>query len=185
QVPDQVVDDDGGQPQGQFVHGDHVGSGHQCPPHGNHLLLSARKRSRTSVAQIVQGGQNLVDVCGVEFAERHAPRRRLSSTVRSAKSWRPSGTWARAPSMWTRPEVGRSTPDKVSTRVDFPAPLGPTRATSSPWRTVSDTPFRAVAEPSWTTRSSTVITRPPPFRGRGRPPRPGDHVPPRPAFPRR
>src|SRR5690606_20058198 len=43
----------------------------------------------------------------------------------------------------TAPDVGRSSPPSICSRVDFPPPVGPCTATSSPSPMVSDTPRSA------------------------------------------
>ena len=47
------------------------------------------------------------------------------------------------PSTATVPEVGRSRPPSIWSRVDLPEPLVPTMATNSPSSTVRSTPSRA------------------------------------------
>src|SRR5436309_3443 len=47
----------------------------------------------------------------------------------------------------TEPAVGRSTPATVSTRVDFPAPFGPSSAVISPGGIRSDTSWRTGSPP--------------------------------------
>jgi hypothetical protein len=51
------------------------------------------------------------------------------------------------PSKRTRPVDGASTPAIVRRRVDLPLPLLPSKATTSPRRTVNDTPFTARSLP--------------------------------------
>ena len=41
------------------------------------------------------------------------------------------------------PAVGDSTPARIFTSVDLPAPFSPMSACTSPWRTANDTPLRA------------------------------------------
>ena len=69
-------------------------------------------------------------------------------------------------SSWTRtePDVGRSNPAIMFSRVDLPQPDGPITATASPVRISSDTPSRAVVSPyslrtlsSRTTQVSVVM----------------------------
>ena len=73
------------------------------------------------------------------------PRATTSWTGISNGSWMSSGTTAivrataerstvsmGAPHRWTEPELGRSTPVIARSRLDLPAPLGPTSATRSP-----------------------------------------------------
>ena len=47
------------------------------------------------------------------------------------------------PSTRTAPEVGRSSPPSMCSRVDFPEPEVPTTATNSPLSTVRSTPSKA------------------------------------------
>ena len=48
------------------------------------------------------------------------------------------------PSTVTEPEVGRSSPPSIWSRVDFPEPEVPTTATNSPCSTAKFTPSRAL-----------------------------------------
>ena len=48
------------------------------------------------------------------------------------------------PSTKTLPEVGRSRPPSICSRVDFPEPEVPTMATNSPCSIVRSTPSRAL-----------------------------------------
>ena len=52
-----------------------------------------------------------------------------------------------APSSRTVPSSGRSRPSSMSMVVDFPAPLGPRSATTSPRRMVRSRPSTAVTAP--------------------------------------
>ncbi len=63
---------------------------------------------------------------------------------------RPKGTsvWAfhpvtSRPASVMRPAFGLSSPDTARSVLVLPAPLAPMRATTSPWPTDSDNPFRA------------------------------------------
>src|SRR5689334_15230001 len=49
--------------------------------------------------------------------------------------------------MRASPAVGRTRPQAIFTNVDLPAPLGPSRPTSSPSRTSRSTPSRAGVPP--------------------------------------
>ncbi len=77
-----------------------------------------------------------------------APRRRLASTGRLGKTWRPSGTWVNprrttkfgvlpvtsSPSIVTEPAAGWTTPQTAFSSDDLPAPFAPISATRSPAR---------------------------------------------------
>jgi hypothetical protein len=91
----------------------------------------------------------------------NAPRRRLSSTLSAANTWRPSGTctmpactrWRAdlpARSMPSKrivpPQVGW-TPEIARSNVDLPAPFAPTSATSSPRPTPRSMPDSAGMRP--------------------------------------
>src|SRR5262245_3454720 len=67
----------------------------------------------------------------------------------------------------TLPPAGRSTPPTASTRLDLPAPLGPSRAVTSPGGMSIETPCTTGRPPRWTVRLSRVSTlmMPPPRRG--------------------
>lgn len=84
---------------------------------------------------------------GLRSFTRQAPSRRLSSTDMSANICRPSGTWALGPSTVIVPDATGITPLIALTIDDLPAPLGPTRATISPFSTETLTPSTAVAVP--------------------------------------
>src|SRR2546425_7265930 len=89
------------------------------------------------------------------------PRRRLSSTVRLGRMRRSSGTQATprraiscvpsrvmsSPPRRTRPRRGRALPLLERSVVVLPAPLRPISVTTSPWPTVSETPWRMWASP--------------------------------------
>ena len=89
------------------------------------------------------------------------PRKRLATTSRfshSARSWNtvvmPSacasaGRWIRTgrPRNEIVPLSGWTAPETTLTRVDFPAPLSPTSATTSPARTVRRAPSSARTAP--------------------------------------
>ncbi len=53
-----------------------------------------------------------------------------------------------APSTTTLPAVGCSSPATISSRVDFPHPLGPTMPVTPPPGTCSDTPSSAATSPN-------------------------------------
>src|SRR5205823_112732 len=57
------------------------------------------------------------------------------------------GDPARAPHTSARPDVGRTRPHAILTRVDFPAPFGPSRPTSSLSPTSRSTPLSASTAP--------------------------------------
>src|SRR5919201_3830333 len=100
---------------------------------------------------------------------RKAPRTRFRSTVSGPKRRRPWGTWAtpaltilsgRAPvrsrpPTSTRPAVGRTRPEIVPSKVDFPAPLAPISATSSPSLTRRSTPKSTGPAPNPAVRPRT------------------------------
>src|SRR5665647_232456 len=89
------------------------------------------------------------------------PRYRLPTTSRlshRARSWYTvsiprmvaslgDATVTSLPSKIYWPESGRYTPEMVLTRVDFPAPLSPTRLTTSPANTSKSTSLRACTAP--------------------------------------
>ena len=104
--------------------------------------------------------------------ERKAPASRFSSTVSSRNGRRRSGQCTsprmriscgsspsmRSPARLTSPSSTmspvvprfmrsskRTRPEMARSKVDLPAPLGPTRPTNSPSSTVRDTPFRICA----------------------------------------
>src|SRR5574337_1943831 len=62
------------------------------------------------------------------------------------------------PSNLNSPRVGLCTPDSVLMRVDFPAPLSPSRQWTCPVLTVRETPFSATTGPKCFTRSVTSIS---------------------------
>lgn len=73
------------------------------------------------------------------------------------------------PSTSTVPEAGVLTRYTVRSSEDLPLPLGPSRPTTSPGPTVSDTPPTSVARPAvtWTSRISSGVTGGPPGVRRG------------------
>ena len=87
--------------------------------------------------------------------------RMLSFTDRARKIPRPSGTWqtpawdrrcggqpvASTPSMRIRPAEGRSSPDATRSSVVFPAPFGPSRATTALSGTTRLTSRSTVCDP--------------------------------------
>ncbi|KAH0453793.1 hypothetical protein IEQ34_018117 [Dendrobium chrysotoxum] len=85
-------------------------------------------------------------------SRRRAERWKVSETVRNGRGWSCWGRWAesRRKEVGCRgeelrrswPEVGAVRAARMSRRVDFPAPLGPTTARSSPERTVRETSRR-------------------------------------------
>lgn len=100
---------------------------------------------------------------------RYPPTRRFSTTVRSGKTGRAPLTKATptaAPSSGRRaviswpatsilPPAGVVSPATVLNRVDFPAPLAPTSATTSPLRTSIWTRSRTRSAPKSTVRDSS------------------------------
>src|SRR6266404_61809 len=118
----------------------------------------------------------------VALGDRYAPASRFSSTVNSRKGRRRSGQWTRprmriscaarpsirSPAKRTSPSrtispspprfirsSKRTSPEMARRKVDSPAPLGPTRPTSSPSRMWRQTPFRRTALSYRTRRSLT------------------------------
>ena len=81
-----------------------------------------------------------------------APRRR-SASPGTGTARRGSRSRRRAA---TVPLVGRTSPQAIFTSVDFPAPFGPSRPTSSPSPTVRSTPLSASLAPYRFRRSRTV-----------------------------
>ena len=89
------------------------------------------------------------------------PRNRFCTTSRfshRARSWKTvampraiaalgSVIWTCSPCRWICPLVGACTPASTLTRVDLPAPLSPTTATTSPARTSRSMSVRASTEP--------------------------------------
>src|SRR4051812_24305310 len=71
-----------------------------------------------------------------------------------------SRTTTRAPSMSTSPESGCSIPAAIFISVDLPAPFSPSRATTSPAPTSSETPFSACTPRKrlWMSRSCRTGT---------------------------
>ena len=100
--------------------------------------------------------------------------RMLSLTERARKMPRPSGTWqtpswesrwggqpvASTPSTSTRPDDGLSSPDATRSSVVFPAPLGPSSATTALSGTTRFTSRNTVCEPypAVIPRSSSIYT---------------------------
>ena len=92
---------------------------------------------------------------------RYAPVRRFSSTVRSGKTLRPSGTWAipfatmtsggrpsmRSSSSRISPVESFSSPEIARSVVVFPAPFAPIRVAIPPLLTESDMPRTAATLP--------------------------------------
>src|SRR5512138_1451043 len=66
-----------------------------------------------------------------------------------------------------RPADGRTSPETALISVLLPAPLGPSKQTTSPSRTSSETPQSAWKSPYFTSRSWTRSTLPPGFEVRG------------------
>ncbi len=92
---------------------------------------------------------------------------RCNSTERRMASSRwPQSSSGRS-SMRTLPAVAAMSPAMAPSRVDLPAPLGPTRAISSPCRMSRSTPDRTVAPPSCTVRARTSTAIPPRSGGGG------------------
>ena len=119
----------------------------------DHLLLAAREqaRRRRSSASRARGrarARRRSRSSRPRGSSEYVATRRLSSTVSSGRSRRPSGTTAtpaartcsgrrpvrsRSPSR-TLPPVVRSTPPTASTSVDLPAPFAPSRVVTWPGR---------------------------------------------------
>src|SRR4029077_6104637 len=95
--------------------------------------------------------------------------RRFSRTVRSGKMTRPSGTWVRpsraiaSAGMWSMgwqrrgmlPAAAWRRPLSARSVDDLPAPLGPSRASTSPSATVNERSRTAMISPYRTVRPST------------------------------
>src|SRR5262245_20688188 len=102
-----------------------------------------------------------------------APISRFSNTLSRLKMRRPSGTWvtprrtmaceamptSELPSKTTSPSRGARSPEMARSVVVLPAPLLPSRATTSPSPTRKVTPFKARISPSdtWRFRTSSTL----------------------------
>ena len=85
----------------------------------------------------------------------------FSRTLKPGKTRRPSGTWAmpsltmasgprpaiERPSKTMSPAAGFARPDMARKVVDFPAPLAPSKVTTSPGSTASEMPWTASMSP--------------------------------------
>ena len=125
---------------------------HQRARHRQHLLLAAGQHAGRQQALFLQDGKQAVDPLqvGRQFAFRAGCRRPGADCLRRVigpNTCRPSGTW-QMPGPHARvggpagdvcaievqvPPLTGCTPEMARSRVVFPAPLAPTRATSWPW----------------------------------------------------
>ena len=76
----------------------------------------------------------------------------------AAKASRGEAKTTGRPSTAMLPSSGRSRPDSILIRVDLPAPLSPSRQTTSPGATLSETFSSAMTEPKYfeTARASMI-----------------------------
>jgi hypothetical protein len=149
----------GDEPQRRLVEHEQLRTGHERPRDGEHLLLAARQRPAELLGALAQDGEALehaLEVLGVRAARPRtkAPISRFSRTVISGKIRRPSGqcamparriSWAGRPSMRasrkvTGPRGAAGARRWSSAVVVLPAPLAPSRHTSSPAATRRLTP---------------------------------------------
>ena len=94
-------------------------------------------RPIATISRTVNG--NEIDIC-------------CGNTARTrAKSFGASSSML-LPLRVTEPDVSGKSPATAPSNVDFPAPLGPSTATSSPALTSSETSFKSVVDPRTTTR---------------------------------
>src|SRR3954452_13172937 len=109
---------------------------------------SAARRSRRAVVPILRFSPTVSREKMRRFSgTSEMPRRRMRSGDRPSM---------RLPSKAIVPRAGRRTPVIVISVVDLPAPLWPTRPTSSPSSTSSDRPCTAATRPYWTYRSASL-----------------------------
>ena len=62
-----VLDHQGGQPQGGLVQHHQLGAGHEGPAHGQHLLLAAGQGAGQLPAALLQAGEELIDPLDILF----------------------------------------------------------------------------------------------------------------------
>ncbi len=70
-----------------------------------------------------------------------------SSALNQSGNRNNSARYPRSPLTVALPLVGRTSPQTIFTNVDLPAPLGPSRPTSSPSPTLRSIPFSASVVP--------------------------------------
>ena len=166
----------GAKPERQLVDDHETGPRHERLGEHDHLLLAARQRPRPARQPLLELGKQLERTCAsrprvLRARGEYVATVRFSSTVSSGNNRRPSGTTATPawrirsgrrptssrPSRTTEPPSGRSTPPTASTRLDLPAPFGPSSAVTSPAGTSSVTPRTTGRPPRWTScpRAST------------------------------
>ena len=56
-----LIDINGGKTHGGLIHDDHLRLGHQCPAHGQHLLLTAGQCTCQLVLSLLQTGEMMVN----------------------------------------------------------------------------------------------------------------------------
>ena len=154
------------------------GRGRECAREGDALCLAARQRRDVAVARVREADerQRLRHARLLLRAREPGDLRPEGDVLRHGAVWEERGVLEHEPdppamrgharevqssSTRTRPDVGRSRPATTRSRVDFPAPLGPSRARRSPVAISSETSSTIGAPPRVTSidSSESVIVR--------------------------